>query len=88
MSKLFDDCLLGADISLGLDEGPFDFQLSKNQLVWNGFTIPCIQVTPHGTYKVKCVNDCTVDGYSERLINAVVQTSVEDTDLLQNHQGR
>ena len=80
VSKLFDDCLLGADILLGLDEGSFDFQLSKNQLVWNGFTIPCIQVTPHSAYKVKCVNDCTVDGYSERLIDAVFQTSIEDTD--------
>ena len=42
VANLHDECLLGADILLGLEEGPFDFFLSENKLSWNGFSIPCI----------------------------------------------
>lgn len=44
VADLQDDCLLGADILLGLKDGPFNLLLSENLLVLNKVAIPCIQV--------------------------------------------
>ena len=68
VADIQDDCLLGADILLGLEEGPFDFHLSENRLVWNGISVSCIQVKRPSSYKVACVSDCIIPGYSEQIV--------------------
>ena len=72
VANLHDECLLGADILLGLEEGPFDFFLSENKLSWNGFSIPCIQVKSAVPLKVMCAFKCTIAGHSEMLVDALV----------------
>ena len=72
------ECLLGADILLGLAEGPFDFFLSENRLSWNGFSIPCIQVTSAVPLKGMCAFKCTIAGHSEMLVDALVQSNEQN----------
>ena len=81
VANIHDDCLLGADILLGLEQGPFDFHLSENRLQWNGISIPCIQVKNSFSCKVLCASDCVIPGYSEKLVDTVVLStdpSIED----------
>ena len=73
VANLHDECLLGADILLGLKEGPFDFLLTENRLSWNGHSIPVVQVKPFESRKVMCASRCVVPGNSEVLLNAIVQ---------------
>ena len=73
VANLHDECLLGADILLVLEEGPFDFFLSENKLSWNGLSIPCIQVKSTVPLKVMCAFRCTIEGHSEMLVDAIVQ---------------
>ena len=70
VADIQDDCLLGSDILLALEEGPFDFHLSENRLVWNGFSVPCIQVKQPSSTKIACATDCTIEGYSEHIVDA------------------
>ena len=72
VANIHDDCLLGEDILLGLEQGPFDFHLSENRLQWNGISIPCIQVKNSFSCKVLCASDCVIPGYSEKLVDTVV----------------
>ena len=74
IADIHDDCLLGADILLGLEEGPFDFHLSENRLKWNGIFIPCIQVRYPTSCKVLCATDCTISAYSEQVVVGPGQT--------------
>ena len=81
VGNIHDDCLLGADILLGLEQGTFDFHLSENRLQWNGISIPCIQVKNSFSCKVLCASDCVIPGYSEKLVDTVVLStdpSIED----------
>ena len=78
VANLHDECLLGADILLGLAEGPFDFFRSENKLSWNGFSIPCIQVTSAVPLKGMCAFKCTIAGHSEMLVDALVQSNEQN----------
>ena len=86
VADIHDDCLLGADILLSLEEGPFDFHLSENRLQWNGVSIPCIQVRRPVSCMVLCAADCTIPGYSEWVVEAVVRNNDklfdEETELV------
>ena len=86
VADIHDDCLLGADILLSLEEGPFDFYLSENRLQWNGVSIPCIQVRRPVSCMVLCAADCTIPGYSERIVEAAVLNNDklfdEETELV------
>ena len=77
---LQDECLLGADILLGLVEGPFNFMLSEGRLVWNGVSIPCIQVGCHEPMRVRCAATYTIPAFSESILDAnVVRSESEST---------
>ena len=79
VADLQDDCLLGADILMGLPEGPFNLLLKESCLEWNGTTIPCIKVGSPTSCKVTCTDTCTIPGYSEAIVEANV-TGVTDAD--------
>ena len=81
VANLHDECLLGADILLGLEEGPFDFFLSENKLSWNGFSIPCIQVKSAVPLKVMRAFKCTIAGHSEMLVDALVQSNEQNVTV-------
>ena len=81
VANLHDECLLGADILLGLEEGPFDFFLSENILSWNGFSIPCIQVKAAVPLKVMCAFRYTIEGHSEMLVDAIEQSEEKNATV-------
>ena len=80
VADIHDDCLLGADILLGLEQGPFDFHLSESRLVWNGYSVPCVQVKQPTSCKISCVSDCTISGYSEQIITARIVKETNDEE--------
>ena len=55
VADIIDECLLGADIILGLKEGPMDLLLSESKLKWNEMSIPCFNVGDRTEKKVLCV---------------------------------
>ena len=67
---LSEDILLGADILLGLEQGPFNFLLTENRLEWNGHSIPCIQVGKNDRAAATCKRTITIPGYAEAIVEA------------------
>ena len=69
VAEIRDDCLLGADILLGLEEGPFDLLLSEGRLKWNKESIPCIYSGTQTLRRVVCSKSYTVPGRSEVIVD-------------------
>ena len=97
VADLLDDCLLGADILLGLEEGPFDLLLTENRLVWNGVTIPVLQIGSQSCGRVTCAETFVVPGNCEVVLPVNAQSNGQvklrqevmiepDESFLQNHQ--
>ena len=84
VADIQDDCLLGADILLGLKEGPFDLLLSEGRIMWNGINIPCIQQGAQQRRRVECTTDCIVPRSLEDVdVTAKGANSDDSTDILQ-----
>ena len=78
VADICDDCLLGADILLGLQEGPFDLLLSEGELRWNGWVIPCINVGSPKIRKVKCVEEIKIPEFSEMKSGVEIEHSNQE----------
>ena len=74
VADIRDDVLLGADVILGLPEGPFNFILTENKLEWNGHSVEVVQVTKAKQGKVLCSKDVTLKGHSEEIIDVEISS--------------
>ena len=75
IADIRDDVLVGADILLGLPEGPFNFLLTEGRLEWNGLSVDVVQVTKARHGKVCCLKDYVIQGHSEELIEVEVSST-------------
>ena len=83
VADIIDECLLGADIILGLKEGQMDLLLSESKLKWNEMSIPCFNVGDGTERKVLCVEERIVPSYSELIIDVKLENPVvENRELL------
>jgi len=82
VADIQDECLLGADILLGLKEGPFDLLLSESRIKWNGKSFPCIRTGTATLRRVKCIANSTVPGNSEVVVDVALDGGSANEDLV------
>ncbi len=77
-----EDCLLGADILLGLPSGPAEILMSESRMLLDGHSIPLeIVGAAKQSFKLRLVEDCNIPGFTERLIETYIDTP-DDTEGL------
>ena len=81
MANLQDECLLGADSVFRLKESPFNLMLCEGRLVWNGVSIPCMQIGRHEPMRVRCAATCTIPAFSEAILDANVDWSDSESTM-------
>ena len=70
ITDISDECLLDADILMGLPEGPVDILLSEHKLLWNGISVPCVQIGTADTCNVLNVEKRVIPPLTEVILDA------------------
>lgn len=86
VAEIEDECLLGIDILQNDDGGPADLLLTKGVIVLKGQEIPCIQIGLKSEIrKVRAADHYTIPGYSEAVIDVMVDRSEADDSCVRAH---